>query len=269
MPTKLFFFLFNLALRVHHKRIFERASGLAFRVLLAFFPFIVFLMSLMGFLHLDESAILSGLYEVLPRDISYLVAGFVQELSIARSTGLLSAALFFSVYNTTNGFRAIIRCVNVAYGVEEKRGFALQVLLSFVLMMLFSLSLFIMLGLLIFGQHIWGYFFPNANDLIVALSSGAASLVVLIFTTMLIYRLACAKKLPTRHVLPGAIFTVVAWVVASSFFGFVTQNFTQYPAIYGSIAGVFILILWLNVISILLLIGNELNALLAEYSNVV
>jgi len=267
--NKIFMYLFNLALSCHREQIFERASGLTFRVLLAFFPFIIFLMALLGFLDLDESAIMAGLYIVLPNDIAQLVAGFAYELSTTRSGGVLSTALFFSVYNTTNGFRAIVRCVNMAYGVQDRRGFPKQVLLSFVLMLLFTVALVVMLGLLVFGQQIWDFFFPGffpwQNDWLVTLVSGGGALAVLILTTMLIYSLACAKRLPIKHVLPGAVFTVLAWVIVSSLFGFVMQNFTQYPAIYGSIAGVFILILWLNIIATLLLVGNEANALLMDY----
>jgi len=262
---KIFIYLFNLTLKCHREQVLERAGGLTFRVLLAFFPFIVFLMALMGFLNLDEPEILNALYDILPRDISDVVARFVYELSETRSRGLLSAALFFSVYNTTNGFRAIIRCVNMAYGVRDSRSFVKQVWVSFVLMLLFSGALVVMLGLLIFGRQIWGFLFPTRHDLLITLASGGAALVVLVFTTMLIYRLACAERLKVQYVLPGAVFTVLAWVVASSFFGFVTQNFTQYPVVYGSIAGVFILILWLNVVSVILLVGNEVNASLGDY----
>ena len=262
---KIFILLFNLTLKCHREQVLERAGGLTFRVLLAFFPFIVFLMALMGFLNLDAVAIMNGLYDVLPNDIAAVVERFVIDLSETRSRGVLSAALFFSIYNTTNGFRAIMRCVNMTYGIRDSRSFVKQVWVSFVLMILFTGALVVMLGLLVFGRQIWGLIFPGGNDLIIALSSGGMALIVLVFTTMLIYRLACAQKLPVRYVLPGAIFTVLAWVVASSFFGFITQNFTQYPVIYGSIAGVFILILWLNIVSVLLLVGNEFNSVLGDY----
>ncbi|MCL2216382.1 MAG: YihY/virulence factor BrkB family protein [Defluviitaleaceae bacterium] len=242
-------FLFNLTIKCHADQVFERAAGLTLRVLLAFFPFLVFLMSLMGFLDVDESAILSGLYSVLPGDVSELVQRFVAELSATRSAGLLSAALFFSVYNTTNGFRAIIRCTNRAYDVREGRGLARQVGFSFLLMLLFSVSLIVMLGVLVFG----------------GIASGAIALVILVLVTTFMYKLACAKRLPFKHVLPGGVLTVLAWAVVGATFGFITQNFTQYPAIYGSIAGVFILILWLNAVSIIFLMGNEINALLHEF----
>jgi len=259
-------FIFNLAINCKQNLILERAAGLTLRVLLAFFPFLVFLMSLMGFLNLQVDEILNGLYSIMPtEEISNLVAYFIKQLAETRSTGLMSTALFFSVYNTSNGFRAVIRCTNMAYGIHERRSFPAQVGLSFALMILFSAALLIMLGLLVFGWQILIYIFPYGSVvLFVALSAVAAMIVLFVFTSC-IYKMACAIKLPYKHILPGAAVTVVAWIVVSAGIGFVTQNFSQYPAIYGSIAGVFILILWLNAVSTILLVGNEFNALLHDF----
>jgi len=222
-------------------------------------------MTLLGVIDIDESAIMEGLFFVLPTDIADLVSDFVYELSTTNSAGLMSTALFFSVINTTNGFRAIVRITNRAYGLDDRRSFIQQVGLSLLLMLLFAFTLIVMLGLLVFRRQIWGYFFPGGSEILYALVSGAGALVALVLITMLIYKLACASPLPIKHILPGAVFTVIAWVVISSGFGFAISNFTQYPAVYGSIAGVFILILWLNIISVVLLIGNEMNALLREW----
>ena len=263
---KLSIYLLNLTLRCHHDQIFERAASLTYRIILAFFPFLIFLMSLLGMIAVDESAILDGLFFVLPGEIAYLVCDFISELGNARSAGLMSTALFFSVYNSTNGFRAIVRITNHAYGLKDRRGFAQQVGLSFLLMILFSVMLIIMLGLLVFGRQIWGFFFPGGHEILLALASGGSALFVLLFIVTIIYRLACATKIKLKYILPGAAFTVVAWVVISGGFGYVISNFTQYPAVYGSIAGVFMLVLWLNIISMVLLIGNQINAVLREYT---
>ena len=262
---KLCIYIFNLALNCHHSQIFERAAGLTYRVILAFFPFLIFLMTLLGVIDIDESAILEGLFFVLPTDIANLVSNFLYELSETRSAGLMSTALFFSVFNTTNGFRAIVRITNRAYGLEDRRGFPQQVGLSLLLMILFAFTLVVMLGLLVFGRQIWGFFFPGGHELLFSFASGIGALIILVLITMLIYKLACATPLPIKHILPGAVFTVVAWVVISGGFGFAISNFTQYSAVYGSIAGVFILILWLNIISVVLLIGNEMNAMLKDW----
>jgi len=240
----------------------ERAAGLTYRVLLAFFPFLIFLMSLLGFTQLDTSAILAPIYYILPGDVATLVSDFLQGLEQTRSRGLLSAGLFFSVYNSSNGFRAIIRSANLAFDTRDRRGIVLQVALSLALMLLFAFALLVMLVMLVLGRHIWDIFVPDDLEVLFRPLSAIGALVVMAFATMLIYKLAPARKLRLLQVLPGAIFTVVAWAVSSAVFGFVIPNFTQYPAIYGSIAGVFILILWLNWISVIMLIGNELNALL-------
>ncbi|MCL1845027.1 MAG: YihY/virulence factor BrkB family protein [Defluviitaleaceae bacterium] len=251
--NKFTIFAFNLIIKCERDNVLERAAGLTLRVLLAFFPFLIFLMSLMGYLELDEQAILGGLYEILPDDASELVAYFISQLSATRSGGILSAALFFSVYNTVNGFHAVIRYTNLAYGVEEQRGFAARIGLSFALTLLFSAALIIMLALLVFARH---------------LISFIAALFILFIFTSFIYKLACAKPLPLRHIFPGAAVTVVAWVIASYAVGLITQNFSQLPAIYGSFAGVFVLILWLNTVAVILLVGNEINAMLHELTSV-
>jgi len=265
MTVKAFIFLSSLVVKCHHDEVLERAAGLTYRVLLAFFPFLLFLMSLMGFLNLDESAILEGLYYVLPSEVANLVSSFISELSITRSRGIMTTSLFFSVYNSTNGFRAIIRYTNRAFGFQDRRSFIVQVGLSFLLMILFSLALVIMLGVIVFGQHLWSCFFPNGSDMLFRLVSGVISFAILVLTTSLIYKLACAKSLTLKYILPGATITVLAWIIVTSLFGFVIVNFTQYPAIYGSFAGIFILILWLNTISMILLIGNEANSLLQYF----
>jgi len=265
---KVGFFIFNLIAKCNRDQIIERANGLTLSVLLAFFPFLIFLMSLMGFLDLDIENILTGLYSALPSEISALVGNFFVELSDTRSTGLLSASLFFSVYNTTNGFRSIMRNINLAYGVEESRGLLAQIGLSFVLMLIFSSALIVMLALLVFGRQMLSFVFPAGSELFFALISNGLVLVILFLIISFIYKLACEKTLLYRQIFPGAAVTVFSWFGIGLTFGFFTQNFTQLPTIYGSIAGVFLLVLWLNAVGIALLFGNEINCLLVEWKGI-
>ena len=263
--SKLAIFALNLAIQCQASQVLERAAGLTYRVLLAFFPFLIFLMSLLGFTHLDTSAILAPIYDVLPGDVSVLVADFLNGLEETRSRGLLSAGLFFSVYNSANGFRAIIRSANAAFDTPDRRGIVKQVALSLAMMILFAVVLVVMLVMLVLGRYVWDIFVHDDFEMLFMPLSTAGALIIMTFATMLIYKLALAKKIRLKQVLPGAVMTVLAWAVSSAVFGFAITNFTQYPAIYGSIAGVFILILWLNLICVILLVGNEINALLTEY----
>jgi membrane protein len=258
--------ILNFIVKCKRDQIAERASGLTLSVLLAFFPFLVFLMALMGYLNLNVDAILDGLYAVLPGDdISTLVSYVLIPISNTRSAGLLSFTLIVCVYYIANGFRAVISYTNMAYDVPEQRGFLAKIGLSFTLMLLFSAALIIMLGLLVFGKQLWSFLFPFGSDLFFTIISAVTALMILFIFISYIYKSACAKPIPLKFILPGAAFTVFLWVIVSAAFGFIMQNFTQFPAIYGSIAGVFILVLWLNSVSIVLLVGGEINALLYDF----
>ena len=61
---------------------------------------------------------------------------------------------------------------------------------------------------------------------------------------------------------PGAVFGVVAWIVASGGFFFYVSNFSSYSATYGAFAGAVILLVWLWLTNVVLLLGAELNAVI-------
>ncbi|MCL2047318.1 MAG: YihY/virulence factor BrkB family protein [Defluviitaleaceae bacterium] len=254
---KLGIFIFNLVIKCSHDQVFDRAAGLTLRVLLAFFPFLIFLMTLMGFLEIAVEPILAALYDTFPAEISKMLATFIMEISETRSGGLLSAALFFSVYNTLNGFRAVVRCINFAYGIRERRGGLSQIAVSLMLMLIFSAALIFMLAISVFGKQ-YSAFWVFAKQ--------GLAFVVLFLLTSLIYKLACEKSLGARYIFHGAAFTVTAWLIIGTTFGYFTRSFTRFPMIYGSIAGVFLLIIWLNAVGVVLLIGNEINVMVGEFS---
>lgn len=245
--NKFFIYLLNLAITCHQSQIFERAASLTYRMIFAFFPFLIFLLMLVGIFDLDQSAIVEGLIANLPADIGLLISDFLAEMGDIAGAGMLSTALFFTLLNTSNGFRAIVRIANRSYNGPDA-SFIRQVGLSIVLMLLFSAMIITMLLVLVFDGRLWW-----------------AAFGFLVIVTMVVYRLSSGIKLKLLYLLPGAIFAVVGWGVVSALFSMFIQDFTQYSAIYGSIAGVFVLILWLNIVSTILLIGNEINAELLQY----
>jgi len=251
-------FIILLVKKSLEEDIFERANGLTYRILLAFFPFLIFLLSLMGFMNLDESTAIVQMVAWMPVSTADMILRFVAETAFMRSAGLLSAGLFFAVYNTTNGFRAVIRCANHSIGIADDRGMVKRVAVSLVLMLLFTGAIVMMLILLVFGRALWEVLVPGIRYH--AIFTALASFFLLVITTTLIFRLALAKKMRLRQLVPGALITVVLWMSASAVFGFAVMNFTQYSVIYGSIAGIFILVLWLNMVSLILLVGLEFNA---------
>jgi membrane protein len=211
---------------------------------------------------------MESLYEILPNEVYSVINIFFNETANVRNHALLSTSIILVIISSINGFRAVTRCINNTFDADERRSVITQAVLGIVLMLIFTLAIVVMLVLLIFGNYLWSLLEPLilfGTNTLYTFISWAISLVVLTIVIMLIYKLSCAKRLTMRYVLPGAIFTVLSWVISSGVFGFFISNFSNMSAIYGSIAGIFILMLWLNLISIILLIGNEINA--ALYKN--
>jgi len=243
------------------------AGQLTYKMLLAFFPFLIFLISLLGFMNLDERYWMQMLAAALPGEAGNLLDVFFYEVINTRNVGVLSTSLLISLYNASSGFFVVIRCINHTYGQKNCRNFIANQLISFTLVIMFALSLASMLMLLIFNDSIIAVltdFFPTVPFVgqLFAFVGFLITTGILLITTMMIYKLSNCKKPRLLSLMPGALATVALWVVSSKAFNLYVNNFARYSKVYGSIAGVFILIMWLNIISTALLLGSEINSLL-------
>jgi len=244
---------------------FAFSNELAYKILLSFFPFMLFLVSLLGFLNLEDSPLVARMYGALPGDITDTVMRFVDELRERRSAGLLSAGLLMSVYSSSNGFRAVMSGVNKAHGYKDERGWIKKTVLCAVLMLIFACSIIIMLVLWIFSDAIvkgTRDFLPFSVSIVAQWASAIVAWVVLVGATAWIYHLACSKGGNGWRVLPGACATVTLWAISSEILALFYTQYSNIPVIYGSIAGMFMLVVWLNLVAFFLLLGNAINALL-------
>jgi len=82
------------------------------------------------------------------------------------------------------------------------------------------------------------------------------------FTVSALYKALPVIKIKIRWVLPGAMFTTVAWYITSMLFALYVNNFPQYEIIYGSLAGFACMIVWIYMTGIIILAGAKINALI-------
>jgi len=235
--------------------------------LLAFFPFLIFLVTLLGFLGLaPHRGWLNILEGMLPTDAALTVAAFVEGIAQPPrgAAGLLSGSLLMAVFSASNGFRAVVRGVNKSHGTDDRRNPLQKHMLYVVLMLVFAFSLLVMLVLWAFSGILaaWMGLTPPLYGLIRGLGWGASWLVLLCAVAYM-YHLACAQpKNQRRRLWPGAVVTVALWGVSSFALGVFVSRFSNIGAVYGSIAGIFVLIVWLNLVSFFLLLGNSVNAIM-------
>lgn len=263
--------LIHLVVKIKNDDIFALASQLAYYLILSFFPFIIFLMTLVGFSHLNSKQVLEGLRGILPLSVYQLTKSTITEVFDFQYTGLLGVSLFLSLWTASSAFRAVIKGINKAYNFKETRSFIKRSIISMSSILMLAITIILALALLVFGNVISRYLqdiLPFYDALLVLwdLFRYAFIFILMIFIFASIYRLAPPKRMRWRDVLPGAIFSTIGWVIISYGFSFYINNFGNYSRFYGSLGAVFILMTWLFLISIIFILGVEINCVIEQIS---
>lgn len=92
-------------------------------MLLSFFPFLIFLFTVASFSSLKSEGIIITLKSVIPESAYTLVHSILNETFEASNVNLLSFSFIITIWIASNGFKAVIRALNKAYGQEEERSF--------------------------------------------------------------------------------------------------------------------------------------------------
>lgn len=260
-------YIVKMALRYKNHHISSLASQLAFDMLFSFFPFLILLLTLVGFINVDPGEVISGLQTIMPEELYELVSTLALQLLQTRNGNLLSFSLMFSLYTASRAFRAIRYGLNRAYNEDEDKNKIKVVILSVLFMIVITFMIIFVLGFLVFGEMIslelvqWleldiklFYFIRYLRYPI-----GLAGMIV-IFSA--VYKIIPSRRIKWRETFPGAVFTSIVWIILSMAFAFYVNNFGKYTDIYGSIGVVIVMMIWLQITSTTILLGGELNALL-------
>lgn len=244
------------------------AAALAFQVLLALFPFLIFLIALLGFLQLaDFFAYLREQATVLlPEQASAQINQVLDEVQ-QREGGLLSFGIILAIWAASGGVRALTNALNMAYDVEEGRAAWKRIVLSVVYTVALAALLIAALALMILGPQVMGWIagLAGLEQLFVTVWSWArwpVIVLLLMVVVAMIYTALPNVRQPFRLITPGAVLAVLVWVAASLGFSLYVQNFANYGATYGSLGAVVILLFYFFLSSAVLLFGAELNAVL-------
>jgi membrane protein len=246
---------------------------LAFYLILALFPFLLVLVSLMGTFSSPELAgeVLGYFREVTPDQVYGIVESYLSDIIAGNrpAPGLFSVGLVLTLWSASGAFAALIAALNKAYDVEETRPF--WKVRGIALLMTLGLSVMIIIGVLLLvagppiGRGIADLFgLGEVFTLIWNVVQWPVALSLMVFTVALLYYFAPDAEQPFRWITPGGLIGVLLWVLASVIFRFYVSNFGSYDATYGSIGAVIVLLLYLYISSLTILFGAELNATLVR-----
>jgi membrane protein len=252
--------------------VFGGAAQLAYYFLLALFPMMIFLVSLVGFIPGLQESLFKSLASVVPGDAMKLVRDTLNDVVSNRNGGLLSIGLLGTVWAASSGVAAVMETLNVAYDVKEERSFikmrATAVGLTVALAVLFIGGT----GLIMFGDKL-AEAVSNALNLGPAFAAAwhvvdyILGLAMLFIGIQVIYYFGPNVKQPWKWITPGAVFAVGAIILGSLAFSLYLRYAPDYSATYGSLGAVIILMLWLYLLGLVILFGGEINSEIAHAAN--
>ena len=244
------------------------AAQVTYYLLLSFFPFLLLLLGMIGYSDLKSTDVLIYLSKIMPKSSFDLIYTTVISVFDSTSGNLVSLSIIGLIWSGSSGFRAIIKGLNKAYDEKETRAYWKTLIISILFMIGLVLVIIAAVALVVFGQMIGGVIvhrFPVSSKFILNwdIIRYLVTLVGMVFIFASLYHFTPCRRLTWREVMPGATFSTLGWLISSLGFAYYVNNFNNYSSVYGGIGGVIVLMLWLYITSIIILLGGEVNALLA------
>lgn len=269
MALKVFLFFCEVKNRVIKNDLITYANSLTFKLILAIFPFIIALLTLLGFLNLPTDKIVNTVVSDMPKDMAEMIGYYISDVLSEKRLSLLSSSIVIAIYSASAGFHTMVKGICNTFGINENRNFLKTRLISLGLMLIFILIVIATLYIVIFGDAINSLLenrgiVEHIPDIITGTIMHLLTGFVIILFLVLLYKFSISIKIRIKYLLPGILFTMISWYVISKIFNIYISNFSKYSVIYGSIGAIFVFGLWLFLLSSLILIGSQINAVLYD-----
>jgi membrane protein len=276
-----FYKIFKVFIRnLEEDEILDRANGVAFNFILATFPAIIFLFTLIPYVtayypEINTESIMLFMKDLVPSDTYEVVSTTVFDIVSNQRGGLLTLGFFFAMYLSTNGMMALMRAFNACYKTVENRSGLKTRLIATGLTLNMTIVLFLAIVLLVVGQLVMDYLLNNIRSFdLVNLDDFTVNLIfilrfIVIFIVFFlaistIYYFGPAIHYNWRFFSIGSLIATLLCLSVSYGFSFYITNFGTYNKVYGSIGVLIALMVWIQLITVVLLIGYEINASIHE-----
>ncbi|MBD1391606.1 YihY/virulence factor BrkB family protein [Mucilaginibacter glaciei] len=246
----------------------NRAAALAYNFMLALFPAIIFLFTLIAYIPINhfQDDLLSLFGLIMPTNAYDAFKSTIVGIVKIQNGKLLSFGFITALYFATNGVSNLMQAFNKSSLILETRTWLKRRLIALILTVTISIALLIAIVIMIAGQtviefikdqfgseaHFWSY--------LIALTKWLIILVIFFVSVCILYRYGPSNKQKWKFINPGSILATSLAIVTSIGFTYYTNNFSSYNKVYGTIGTLIVVMIYLYLNSLILLIGFELNA---------
>lgn len=245
------------------------SSDTTLYIVISFFPFLMFLLTLLKYLPFTQAELMEVVYNFVPSQVAAIIETLVNEL-YSTSSIMLSITLIGTLWTASRGVLGMYRGLNAIYGIRDTRNYFVIRILAMLYMLVFCIMLVLLLGLYVFGNLIMNWltgWFPmvalNKYAILVMSFRTTIGIVILFIFFMVIYCFMPKRRPKFKYEFPGAVFASVGWVAFSYLYSIYIDNLGSMKATYGSLTAVVLCVLWLYFCIYLFFIGAEINSCVA------
>ncbi|MEP9387816.1 YihY/virulence factor BrkB family protein [Mesorhizobium sp. KR9-304] len=248
------------------------ASHLAITALMALFPFLIFATTLASFLGAQafaETAV-HLVFDTWPEQIAAPISREVVNVLTVQRSDLLTYGVLLAAFFASNGIESLRTALNRAYRVVETRSFIFRRIQSLAFVFIATIGFLAISVLLVFAPLIMRLALANFEWLQPYLGTITLWRFVIASTVIVLGLVAVHIWLPAGKrrfvdIVPGILFTLIAWLAGSTIFAAYLDHFSSYVTTYAGLASIMIAVVFLYIVSAIFILGGEFNAAISRY----
>ena len=258
-------FLLDMVVVYFEKKVGRAAAELSYFLVLTVFPILICINAFFSTLNLDFAELLGGLDGFLPAGVTAILTEYVSYLATNQSSGLIVAGLFTTILLAAAAVRSLMDIMEEIYGSATFHGLR-RMAASFAISVLLLAAIYLSIAVVLTGNWFFNLIeeFFHLENLLERFGTWQwmkylLLLAMVFLVILLLYRLSAPLGKPRPPVITGAFLASVALAAASILFSYFIGMSTRYSLVYGSLASVMILLVWLYLCGNILILGNVFN----------
>lgn len=253
--------------RISENHLFAFSAQAAFFIIVSAVPFIVLLSSILkAIVPFSQADINELLGEILPTELVPYANEILKNAHDTQSVSMFSITAITLLWSSSRGIKSISQGLREIYDIPKRKSFLINQLFSLIYTVAFMLIIITTVTLLLFGKYISNLLFgPNSilsflND--INIIKYLCYFIFLTFLFVLGYKTLARSDMPLRAHFTGAALASGSWVLFSLGYSLYIQHFSNPSHVYGSLAAVVLLMLWLYMSMVILLLGAQVNVMI-------
>ncbi len=245
---------------------FPNSGNIAYCIILAVFPFLIFIFALASFF-VDEARaqqVVDTLLHIAPQEIVDPLIPNIKSLLTGQRSDLLTISGFITVWTSSRGVESLRTGLNRAYRFQEHRSLWWRIIQDMVIVVIGAVLSFTLALVMVFAPAIWAIlvaYIPALGEFTFKfeLVRYAAGFILLLVGLIGGHMFLPSRRLPISVLWPGVVLTMIAWLMIAIGYSYYLSNFAYFASLYASLGGLFAALIFLYISAAIFQFGGEIN----------